>query len=73
MGNLLQQNTWLRDPTSREKALRIAAASSSAIEGIRKPYAACVAPPVHGSPLSAKSRMGYDGGGAEGSLGRQGR
>jgi hypothetical protein len=53
--------------------VRVAAASSSAIKGIRKPYVACVAPPVHGSPFSAKSRMGYDGGGAEGNLGRQGR
>jgi hypothetical protein len=38
MATLLQQNPWLRDPVSREKALRMAAASSSAVEGIRKPY-----------------------------------
>jgi hypothetical protein len=40
MANLRQENAWLRDPVSREKALRIAAASSSAVEGIRKPYSA---------------------------------
>jgi len=38
MPTLVQQNPWLRDPISREKALRVAAASSSAVEGIRKPY-----------------------------------
>ena len=36
---LLKQNPWLRDPKSRAEALRIAAASSSAVEGIRKPFA----------------------------------
>lgn len=39
MASLLQQNPWLRDPKDRAKAMRIAAASSSAVEGIRKPYA----------------------------------
>lgn len=38
MANLQLENRWLRDPASRAKALRIAAASSSAVEGIRKPY-----------------------------------
>ncbi len=40
MASLLQQNPWLRDPKTREKAMRIAAASSSAVEGIRRPFAA---------------------------------
>jgi hypothetical protein len=39
MATLLEQNRWLRDPHTRAKAMRIAAASSSAVEGIRKPYA----------------------------------
>jgi hypothetical protein len=37
--SLLQQNPWLRDPVKREAALRVSAASSSAVEGIRKPFA----------------------------------
>jgi hypothetical protein len=36
---LLKQNPWLRDPKARAEALRVAAASSSAVEGIRKPFA----------------------------------
>ncbi len=36
---LLQQNPYLRDPAKRRAALRVSAASSSAIEGIRKPFA----------------------------------
>lgn len=36
---LLQTNPWLRDPKKRAAALRIAASSSSAVEGIRKPFA----------------------------------
>ena len=36
---LLQQNPYLRDPVKRRAALRISAASSSAVEGIRKPFA----------------------------------
>jgi hypothetical protein len=39
MASLLKQNPWLRDPKIRAKALRISAATSSAVEGIRKPYA----------------------------------
>lgn len=38
MATLIQQNPWLRDPIFRERALQVAAASSSAVEGIRKPY-----------------------------------
>lgn len=37
--SLLQQNPYLRDPVARRAALRISAASSSAVEGIRKPFA----------------------------------
>jgi hypothetical protein len=37
--SLLEQNPWLRDPAKREAALRISAASSSAVEGIYKPFA----------------------------------
>lgn len=36
---LLQQNPYLRDPAKRRAALRVSAASSSAVEGIRKPFA----------------------------------
>jgi hypothetical protein len=39
MASLLEQNRWLRNPSTRARAMRIAAASSSAVEGIRKPYA----------------------------------
>ena len=37
--SLLKTNPYLRDPKARAAALRIAAASSSAIEGIHKPFA----------------------------------
>lgn len=36
---LLQSNPYLRDPVARRAALRVSAASSSAVEGIRKPFA----------------------------------
>ena len=36
--SLLKTNPYLRDPKARAVALRISAASSSAIEGIRKPF-----------------------------------
>lgn len=36
---LLQQNPYLRDQAKRRAALRVSAASSSAVEGIRKPFA----------------------------------
>lgn len=36
--SLLKQNVWLRDATQRADALRLAAASSSAVEGIIKPF-----------------------------------
>lgn len=37
--SLLTTNPYLRDPKARRTALRVSAASSSAIEGIRKPFA----------------------------------
>jgi hypothetical protein len=37
--SLLATNPYLRDPQARKKALRVSAASSSAVEGIRKPFA----------------------------------
>lgn len=36
---LLESNPYLRDPVKRAAALRVSAASSSAVEGIRKPFA----------------------------------
>ncbi|MDP2823539.1 MAG: hypothetical protein Q8O52_12800 [Sulfuritalea sp.] len=41
---LLQQNPWLRDPKMRAESIRVSAASSSAVEGIRKPFAASKKP-----------------------------
>lgn len=37
--SLMEQNVWLRDATKRAAAVRISVASSSAVEGIRKPFA----------------------------------
>jgi len=37
--SLLTTNPFLSDPKARWTALRVSAASSSAIEGIRKPFA----------------------------------
>jgi hypothetical protein len=36
--SLLQSNPYLRDPDMRKAALRVSAATSSAVEGIRKPF-----------------------------------
>ncbi len=36
--SLLKSNPYLRDPIARQEALRVSAASSSAVEGIRKPF-----------------------------------
>lgn len=36
---LLSDNPYLRDPATRDAALLVSAASSSAVEGIRKPFA----------------------------------
>lgn len=37
--SLMEQNVWLRDAKKRAAAVRISVASSSAVEGIRKPFA----------------------------------
>jgi hypothetical protein len=37
--SLLATNPYLRDPKVRRVALEVSAASSSAVEGIRKPFA----------------------------------
>jgi hypothetical protein len=37
--SLLATNPYLRDPEARRAALEVSAASSSAVEGIRKPFA----------------------------------
>lgn len=36
--SLMKSNAWLRDPVQREKSMLRSAASSSAIEGIVKPF-----------------------------------
>lgn len=36
--SLLNSNPWLRDPARRAAMLRVSAASSSAVEGIVKPF-----------------------------------
>ena len=41
--SLLKQNPWLLDEQQRNAAFRISAASSSAVEGIRKPFAVTAA------------------------------
>ena len=38
--SLRKQNPWLRDPKGRDEAMRVSAASSSAVESIRKPFLA---------------------------------
>ena len=57
---LLQQNPYLRDPAKRRAALRVSAASSSAVEGIRKPFASgkplTEAAPTHKRAKSAAQR-----------------
>jgi hypothetical protein len=37
--SLLDTNRYLRDPEARKTALWVSAASSSAVEGIRRPFA----------------------------------
>jgi len=39
MPSLLEQNPWLRDAKTRAKSMRLAAASSSAVEGVRRSFA----------------------------------
>lgn len=54
---LLQQNPYLRDPKTREESIRVAVASSSAVEGIRKPFAVPknpITPPARKAAKSAR-------------------
>lgn len=53
--SLLQQNIWLRGDAQRVAAMRISAASSSAVEGIRKPFAAAAKPVKPARRKAAKS------------------
>nr|VFJ92358.1 MAG: hypothetical protein BECKH772A_GA0070896_100428 [Candidatus Kentron sp. H]VFJ93329.1 MAG: hypothetical protein BECKH772B_GA0070898_100428 [Candidatus Kentron sp. H]VFK00119.1 MAG: hypothetical protein BECKH772C_GA0070978_100408 [Candidatus Kentron sp. H] len=53
---LLQENPWVRDPKKRKRALRRSAASSSAVEGIHKPFAAKSVNPRQNSSTTAGSR-----------------
>ena len=48
--NLASSNPYLRDPRTRKKSVRMAAASSSAVEGIRRPFAEPT------KPLTARPR-----------------
>jgi hypothetical protein len=41
---LLSSNPYLREPGARKKSVRLSAASSSAIEGIRRPFGAVQKP-----------------------------
>jgi len=52
--SLLHSNIYVRDPAKREAALRVSAASSSAVEGIRKPFAASALYATHAKPVSRK-------------------
>lgn len=58
-GSLLESNPWLRDPRRRAELLRMSAASSSAVEGIFKPFrdmtAGTVTPPARKCAKSAPS------------------
>ena len=53
--SLLNSNPWLREPSRREALLRASAASSSAVEGIVKPFRAKAAGTV--SPLARAPRV----------------
>lgn len=52
---LLQQNPYLRDPKTREESIRVAVSTSSAVEGIRKPFAAGKKPVTTTARKTAKS------------------
>lgn len=58
-GSLLESNPWLRDPEQRAVLLRRSAASSSAVEGIFKPFremsAGTITPPVRRRAKSSPS------------------
>lgn len=52
---LLQQNPYLRNPKTREESIRVAVSTSSAVEGIRKPFAASKKPVTAPPRKAAKS------------------
>lgn len=52
---LLQQNPWLRNDKQRKIAFHNSAASSSAVEGIRRPFAATVTPSSDKAEKSGES------------------
>jgi hypothetical protein len=54
MASLLEQNPWLRDAKTRAKSMRLAAASSSAVEGIRKPFAEKTHKRIKAAPAKKK-------------------
>ena len=55
MPSLLEQNPWLRNAETRKKSMRVAAASSSAVEGIHKPFATPKQPVMAPNRKNAKS------------------
>jgi hypothetical protein len=55
MASLLEQNPYLRDPKKRAESIRLSAATSSAVEGIRKPFATSAKPPKTPSRKTTKS------------------
>lgn len=53
--SLLSQNAWMKDARTRAEALRVAVVSSSAVEGIVKPFAATAKAVKPAGGRSAKS------------------
>lgn len=58
--SLLESNPWLREPGRRAELMRVSAASSSAVEGIVKPFrekaASTVTRPARKRAKSAPTR-----------------
>lgn len=52
---LLKSNPYLREPSARRIALRISAANSSAVEGVRKPFAD-PQPVIKKAPISTRGK-----------------
>ena len=56
--SLRESNPWLRDPATCERGMFLSAASSSAVEGIRKPFAdKSIMQGRRKSSVSAQSRV----------------
>jgi hypothetical protein len=55
---LLKSNPYLRDPGLRQAALRQSAASSSAVEGIHKPFSTDAAPRAVSQPPRKRATSG---------------